>query len=184
MESDCAAEYLQTFTVRQRWSPCDGHPALTCMANTPSSCEDSFFIWSAKTCASSKIEESSAQHCPQHRSAQATTKLQAANLPQAQCKPGFGNFVRCGGNRAKYTVRSSTHFAMVACLALKVYESKPLQTKRKTWSGPGSRSLLPKLWFPEISANASLDFWPYHQRIALIVTRIKRRSELQRFILI
>lgn len=33
-------------------------PVFTCMVKTPSSCEDNFFIWSAKTCASSRMENS------------------------------------------------------------------------------------------------------------------------------
>lgn len=49
---------------------------VTCMLKTPSSCEDSFFICTAKTCASSKIENSvSAPQTPQHRSDKTATKL-------------------------------------------------------------------------------------------------------------
>lgn len=49
---------------------------FTCMVKTPSSWEDSFFIWSAKTCASSRMENSvSALQYPQERAEQSKKKL-------------------------------------------------------------------------------------------------------------
>lgn len=57
---------------------------FTCIVKTPSSWEDSFFIWSAKTCASSRMENSvSAPQYPQERAEQIKTKLQEkANKPR------------------------------------------------------------------------------------------------------
>lgn len=60
------------------------YSTLTCIVNTPSSWEDSFFIWSARTCASSRMENSlSAPQYPQERAEHSRTKLQEkANKPR------------------------------------------------------------------------------------------------------
>lgn len=57
--------------------------SCTCIVKTPSSWEDSFFIWSAKTCASSKIENSvSASQYPQESAEQIKARLHDnANKP-------------------------------------------------------------------------------------------------------
>ena len=58
--------------------PSSSPSTFTCMVKTPSSWEDSFFIWSARTCASSRMENSvSAPQYPQESAAHIRTKLRA-----------------------------------------------------------------------------------------------------------
>lgn len=62
------------------------HSSFTCIVNTPSSWEDSFFICSAKTCASSRMENSvSAAQYPQESAEQINTKLQEKAPEKRRC---------------------------------------------------------------------------------------------------
>lgn len=71
---------------------------FTCIVKTPSSWEDSFFICSDKTCASSRIENSeSAPQYPQERTRQSESKLLTASEPRPQ--------PRCFSRKAAREVR-------------------------------------------------------------------------------
>ena len=93
------------------------------MVKTPSSCEDSFFIWSAKTCASSMIENSaSALQYPQQITAIiATTLHQIAMKSRWSPKWLFRKSVQVVNltSRGLYTSR----LAMMARVGLEKWKS-------------------------------------------------------------
>lgn len=84
---------------------------ITCIVKTPSSCEDSFFICSAKTCASSRMENSvSALQYPQERAEQ----IKARRHEKATETPRRGKRLSRKAARVLGVRASAVRLAMMA----------------------------------------------------------------------